>query len=162
MFSFNKKMDSNLKNCILAKPYNNYRVIIKYKKFQDSLIKKISSYKGEVISNINHCKLISARLNSKGIQRLLEYPEVEYICFDEYLFLCGMSVSTANKVKISSKIPIKGKGIGVAIIDTGVYPHPDLITPYNRIVTFTDLINGLSYPYDDNGHGTCTCWNNSW
>lgn len=156
MFSSNKKLDLNLKNCMLSKPYNNYRVIIKYKRFQESLIKKISSYNGMLINNIKHCNLICAKLNSKAIHRLLEYPEVEYICFDEYLFLCGMSVSTANKVRLSNKTKSNGNGIGVAIIDTGVYPHPDLVTPINRISTFVDLIDNLKYPYDDNGHGTCT------
>ncbi len=156
MFSFTKRLEPNLKSCMLSKPYYSYRVLIKYKRFQDSIIKKISSYKGELINHIESCKIISARLNSKDIQRLLEYPEIEYICFDEYLFLCGISVNTANKVRLPSKNRNKGKGIGIAIIDSGVYPHSDLITPYNRISLFIDLINDLHYPYDDNGHGTCT------
>lgn len=156
MFSLTRKLEPNLKACIMSKPYNNYRILIKYKRFQDSILRKISSYKGEVINHIEHCKIISARLNSKGIQRLLEYPEIEYICFDEYLFLCGISVNTANKVKLSNKNRNKGKGVGVAIIDSGIYPHHDLVTPYNRISLFIDLINNLRHPYDDNGHGTCT------
>jgi len=156
MFSLTKRLEPNLKSCMISNPYNNYRILIKYKRFQDSIIKKISSYKGTLINHIASCKVISARLNSKGIQRLLEYPEIEYICFDEYLFLCGISVNTANKVRLSNKNRNKGKGIGIAIIDSGVYPHTDLITPYNRISLFIDLINHLNYPYDDNGHGTCT------
>ncbi|MDU5107422.1 S8 family serine peptidase [Clostridium sp.] len=156
MFSFARRLEPNLKSCMLSKPYNSYRVLIKYKRFQDSIIKRISSYKGELINHIEACKIISARLNSKGIQRLLEYPEIEYICFDKYLFLCGISVNTANKVRLPNKNRNKGKGIGIAIIDSGVYPHPDLTTPYNRISLFIDLINNLHYPYDDNGHGTCT------
>lgn len=156
MFSFARRLEANLKSCMLSKPYNSYRVLIKYKRFQDSIIKRISSYKGELINHIEACKIISARLNSKGIQRLLEYPEIEYICFDEYLFLCGISVNTANKVRLPNKTRNKGKGIGIAIIDSGVYPHSDLTTPYNRISLFIDLINNLNYPYDDNGHGTCT------
>jgi serine protease AprX len=44
-----------------------------------------------------------------------------------------------------------GKGIGVAVIDTGVYPHPDL---EGRIVGFKDFVNGKTEPYDDNGHGS--------
>lgn len=156
MFSLNRKLDPNLKACIITKPYTNYRILIKYKRFQESILKKISSYKGSVINHIEHCKIISASLNSKGIHRLLEYPEVEYICFDEYLFLCGISVNTANKVRFSSKSRNKGKGIGVAIIDSGVYPHQDLTSPYNRISSFIDLVNNLNHPYDDNGHGTCT------
>ncbi|MDI3316935.1 MAG: S8 family peptidase [Bacillota bacterium] len=47
-----------------------------------------------------------------------------------------------------------GRGVTVAILDTGVYPHPDLTRPGNRIVAFHDLVNGRSEPYDDNGHGT--------
>ncbi|MDV4150791.1 S8 family serine peptidase [Clostridium sp. AL.422] len=156
MFSSSRRLEANLKACLMSNPYNNYRILIKYKRFQDSIIKKISSYKGELINHIESCKIISARLNAKGIQRLLEYPEIEYICFDEYLFLCGISVNTANKVRLPNKNRNKGKGIGVAIIDSGVYPHQDLITPYNRISLFIDLINNLHYPYDDNGHGTCT------
>lgn len=156
MFSLTKRLEPNLKSCIASNPYNNYRILIKYKRFQDSIIKKISSYKGTIINHIASCKVISARVNSKGIQRLLEYPEIEYICFDEYLFLCGISVNTANKVRLSNKNRNKGKGIGIAIIDSGVYPHTDLTTPYNRIALFIDLINHYHYPYDDNGHGTCT------
>ncbi|MEQ8190398.1 MAG: S8 family peptidase [Candidatus Eremiobacterota bacterium] len=47
-----------------------------------------------------------------------------------------------------------GKGVGIAIIDTGVYPHPDLITPNNRIKGWVDFVNNRSVPYDDGGHGT--------
>ena len=156
MFSLTRKLEPNLKEYIMSRPHINYRILIKYKRFQDSILKKLSSYNGVLINHIASCKVISARLNSKGIQRLLEYPEIEYICFDEYLFLCGISVNTANKVRLSNKNRNKGKGIGVAIIDSGVYPHQDLITPYNRISLFIDLINNLRYPYDDNGHGTST------
>lgn len=157
MFSFTrKKLETNLKSYMNLRPSNNkFRVLIKYSRFQNNIIKKISSYKGDFIHHIESCNLISARLNSKGINRLLEYPEIEYICFDEYLFLCGISVNTANKVRLSNKTKGKGKGIGVAIIDSGIYPHSDLTTPFNRIELFIDLINGLKFPYDDNGHGTC-------
>lgn len=44
-----------------------------------------------------------------------------------------------------------GKGIGVAILDTGIYPHVDF---GNRIRDFYDFISYKKLPYDDNGHGT--------
>ncbi len=47
-----------------------------------------------------------------------------------------------------------GKGVKVAIIDTGINPHLDFCLPNMRIVKFVDLINGKETPYDDNGHGT--------
>ncbi|OPY63798.1 MAG: Serine protease AprX [Pelotomaculum sp. PtaU1.Bin065] len=46
---------------------------------------------------------------------------------------------------------ITGKGIIVAVLDTGIYEHPDLS---GRIVGFKDFINQKTQPYDDNGHGT--------
>ena len=48
----------------------------------------------------------------------------------------------------------RGKGVGVAVIDTGVAPHYDLIKPKNRIVAFKDLLANKERPYDDDGHGT--------
>ncbi|MEK3856950.1 S8 family serine peptidase [Cytobacillus sp. FSL H8-0458] len=47
-----------------------------------------------------------------------------------------------------------GAGVTIGILDTGVYPHKDLVTPKNRIIAFKDFINGKDEPYDDNGHGT--------
>lgn len=47
-----------------------------------------------------------------------------------------------------------GKGVGIAIVDTGVAPHADLTEPTNRIVAFKDFVNNETEPYDDNGHGT--------
>lgn len=44
-----------------------------------------------------------------------------------------------------------GKGIGVAILDTGIFPHKDF---GRRILAFCDFTEGKSGPYDDNGHGT--------
>ena len=49
---------------------------------------------------------------------------------------------------------LTGKGVTIAILDTGIHPHPDLVTPDNRIIGFYDAVQGKTEPYDDNGHGT--------
>lgn len=46
---------------------------------------------------------------------------------------------------------IKGKGITIAIMDTGISIHKDLS---GRIVGFYDVVNGKNAIYDDSGHGT--------
>jgi serine protease AprX len=46
---------------------------------------------------------------------------------------------------------VTGKGVTVAVIDTGVAPHKDL---RGRIKAFHDVINGRIEAYDDHGHGT--------
>lgn len=157
MFFLKNKLDKNLLYHISNNNYKNYRVLIKYKNIKNSIIKKIQSSKGEVIYILDYSCIICAKINARLIDRLSEYPEVQYIEFDEYLFLCGMSVATANNFHHSSKFTLSGKGVGIGVIDSGVYPHVDLISPSNRIIFFKDLINNLSYPYDDNGHGTAVC-----
>ena len=49
------------------------------------------------------------------------------------------------------RLGLTGKGIGVAVLDTGIYPHRDFD---NRITVFRDVVKKRSFPYDDNGHGT--------
>ena len=44
-----------------------------------------------------------------------------------------------------------GKGIGVCILDTGIYEHIDFT---GRIWAFFDFLAFKKRPYDDNGHGT--------
>lgn len=44
-----------------------------------------------------------------------------------------------------------GNPVTVAILDTGIYMHPDLS---GRIVEFKDFVNYKSRIYDDSGHGT--------
>ena len=44
--------------------------------------------------------------------------------------------------------------ISIAILDTGIAPVRDLISPTNRILASIDFVNKLSHAYDDNGHGT--------
>ena len=46
---------------------------------------------------------------------------------------------------------LTGKGIGVAMLDTGIFPHIDFA---GRILAFQDFIYDRKIPYDDNGHGT--------
>lgn len=51
----------------------------------------------------------------------------------------------------AEKMGIFGEGIGIAVLDTGIYPHPDF---NNRIIAFHDFLHGRNNAYDDCGHGT--------
>lgn len=44
-----------------------------------------------------------------------------------------------------------GRGVNVAVLDTGMYPHPDY---RDRIIKFVDFVGRKDAAYDDNGHGT--------
>jgi subtilisin family serine protease len=118
--------------------------------------------------------LISANLTAEEIKTLLKNEHVEDIYYDvdvravdeiQMLSLPDLFSPTAagtgggdlwnlqavNVSGVWSK-GYKGEGVRIAVIDTGVNAeHPDI---QGRVVDFADFINGLSEPYDDNGHGT--------
>ena len=52
---------------------------------------------------------------------------------------------------------ITGKGVTVAVLDTGIFPHEDFLFPQNKIRCFRDFTSQKNSPYDDNGHGTHVC-----
>ena len=54
----------------------------------------------------------------------------------------------------SFRLGVTGKGVGVAVLDTGVCLHADLD---GRVAAFCDVVRGRSEPYDDNSHGTHVC-----
>ena len=49
---------------------------------------------------------------------------------------------------------ITGRGVGVAVLDTGIFLHRDM---ENRVTAFADMVGHRRAPYDDCGHGTHIC-----
>jgi len=45
---------------------------------------------------------------------------------------------------------LTGRGVTIAVLDTGIAPVDDLISPRNRLIGFIDFVNGRARPYDDN------------
>lgn len=86
--------------------------------------------------------------------------KITEIAKDENIIYIASDTDAATCLDIAvpavgaDKVKYTGKGVGVAIIDTGVYPHNDLTLSSNRITEFVDFVQGKKKPYDDNGHGT--------
>ncbi|WP_010232915.1 S8 family serine peptidase [Clostridium arbusti] len=154
MFSIKKKLDNNLRIAIEKDRFKNYRIIIHCTALLDKFQSKIKSFRGELICIIPSINCVCANMSALSIHRLIEYPEVNFITLDDFAYLCANSVSAANSVNLGKSLKFTGKDVCIGLIDSGVYPHPDLLSPFKKIKKFTDLINGLNYPYDDNGHGT--------
>lgn len=82
---------------------------------------------------------------SKQVKRIWYDAQVKSLLNTVVPAVCGFGVK---------KTGLTGKMVTVAVLDTGVYPHADLIYPTNRIIAWADFINNKTAPYDDNGHGT--------
>ncbi|MCL1913439.1 MAG: S8 family peptidase [Eubacteriaceae bacterium] len=89
-----------------------------------------------------------------NLEDLLSIESIEHIAPDVEASTC---LDIAKRTIGAMDTVHQGEGIGVAVLDTGVYLHPDLTTTGNRVVKFVDFIQGKKTPYDDNGHGTHCC-----
>ncbi|WP_158606382.1 S8 family peptidase [Paenibacillus ginsengarvi] len=107
-----------------------------------------------ILRRMPHVKALSARLSLAGLRKLCGHKDVVKVHLDRKLRI-SLNVATPSigAARLQSR-GITGKGVTIAIIDTGAYPHPDLTKPRNRIVAFKDIIGKRKKPYDDNGHGT--------
>lgn len=96
--------------------------------------------------------LICADLTPAEIIRLARARQIEYIVPNEHNVTVLMDLA-APVVGASRawRTGLTGRGTTVAVLDTGIYPHPDLS---GRITAFYDAVNGRKRPYDDHGHGT--------
>ncbi len=155
MFSIKNKLESNLKISLDKGLYKNYRVIIKCTSLPESIEKKIKTYAGNIIHSISMINCICATLTPHSINRIIEFPQVSFIANDYFALLCGeKGVLPSNGIIFQGRYNLTGKDICIGLVDSGTYPHPDLLSPKNKVKKFIDLIGNYKYPYDDNGHGT--------
>ena len=85
------------------------------------------------------------------INEIAKEESIIYIANDAEATTC---MNIARPTVGADDVAYTGKDVGVAVIDTGIYPHDDLTLNSNRIVEFVDFVQGKKKPYDDNGHGT--------
>lgn len=97
---------------------------------------------------------ITTKVNLKTIQLLVKNDAVAKIWLDKEVRALLDIASPVVNASLVWDHKFKGKGVGIAVLDTGIYPHSDLTQPKNRIIRFKDFINYRSQPYDDHGHGT--------
>lgn len=96
----------------------------------------------------------SAEITPQGLEEALSschYIRRVYLNREVHALL-DVAVPSANaKNIVRNNRLLTGKGVTIAIVDTGIYPHKDL---KGRIKMFLDFIKYRKTPYDDNGHGT--------
>jgi len=151
--------DNKIDSAILQTTSNgntkNYvSIIIFADEEQKEVIKsEVARLGGQLKYDIGILGALAASLPASRLLELSKSDAVIYIASDAaattYLDIARKAIGAGDTYT--------GEGIGVAVLDTGCYPHADLITPQNRIRKFVDLVGGKKHAYDDNGHGTHCC-----
>uniref|UniRef100_Q46C21 PKD domain-containing protein n=1 Tax=Methanosarcina barkeri (strain Fusaro / DSM 804) TaxID=269797 RepID=Q46C21_METBF len=155
---------------------------------QKNLIKFLENEKSKnKVNKIKPIKIINAvaaKVNPEVLASLAGRSDVSKIELDEVVSIVGQSEPSFKKIAASTTLStaastnawgvdkidapavwqqgINGKGITVAVVDTGIdATHPDLddlddnpSTNDPKVVGWVDYINSQSSAYDDNGHGT--------
>lgn len=93
-------------------------------------------------------------INENKMNEIISNDGVLAYEYDAYITAQMNRASEIIELKWAHDRDIYGENIGVAVVDTGIWPHEDFISDKNRVVGFCDIINNEKKPYDDNGHGT--------
>ncbi len=93
----------------------------------------------------------STRVGAKQLESLAQNSHVRKIWYDREVKAVLDVAAPVVQAPLLWERDLTGRGVVVAVLDTGIYEHPDLS---GRIVAFKDLVNQKTKPYDDNGHGT--------
>lgn len=76
-------------------------------------------------------------------------PSLTVRCNDKLLEKDEVAIDTGDVCV--EREEYTGKGVTVAVLDTGIFPHPDFA---GRIKGWYDAVTHRPEPFDQNGHGT--------
>jgi serine protease AprX len=104
-------------------------------------------------------------LPNRVLAQLAAHPAVFRVHEDRDTFTHNYRTAwTVGAHTVINTMGFTGRGIGVAVIDSGISTYHDDLTvgasatlyPYGnqRVAKFVDFVNGRALPYDDNGHGS--------
>ncbi|SDW80289.1 serine protease AprX [Marininema mesophilum] len=112
-------------------------------------------YENGNIHQFQHLPFFSGSFTLSEIIALASLPEIESLYLNRHVHaFCERARKTTEADIVKKRYGLTGKGVTVAVLDSGIYPHPDFTYPSNRIKGFKDFVHDHEKPYDDNGHGT--------
>ncbi|WP_066055761.1 PA14 domain-containing protein [Robertmurraya korlensis] len=133
-----------------AADFENIRVIVLFQGKVNNEV--IYQAKGIVIDEIKGLNAVVAEIPTSALKTIQFNPIVKLIEVDQVLEV-GVQREGWGILKINAPnawtSSITGKGIKVAVLDSGISPHEDL-----QVAGGVSFVSYTSSYYDDNGHGT--------
>ena len=136
---------------LLNQPILNTSVIIQYQAVPNAIdLLKLTQLGATQTRTHKLIPAVSTKLTADSILSLLSDTGIALITPDRTVAgTMDLAAQAVNATTASLSYGLDGTGVGVAIIDSGIYNHPDLA---GRVVYRESFIGGVSA--DDYGHGT--------
>ena len=100
---------------------------------------------------------LGVNVSPRSLTKISSLKIVEYV---------SRAASVAAMIDVSRKIMrvddvhragLRGEGVTICYIDTGLAPHMDFVFGKNRVLHFENFVSDDQTMHDDNGHGTFVC-----
>ncbi len=165
------KLDLALRQAVKQGATDNQRVIISVNPGMRPLLRAALKKHGDTVV-VEHPSIeaLTADVHGQDILALEKDPAVKAVAIDATVVASARKKVTAGRainyraLKYYSGLraqlgltgnTLTGSGVGVAVIDSGIAPVPDLEGRIRHFVDFTRTSTPLPVePYDDYGHGT--------
>src|SRR5688572_655602 len=156
---FSHKLDSALAG-VAGTGDRHTRVIVRLREGSGTSLQEVLRRSNANIKwNHDSISAVTVDLSADIIEVIAELDDVESVSIDAPVEGLATTVpaSTGSAIRgtlgIASTPTLSGRGIGVAVIDSGISPLPEF---GRRIKAFYDFTRGgiATQPFDDYGHGT--------
>jgi serine protease AprX len=174
------KIDASFLSEILGAPTDDFDVIVRSVPVDskeptdraaarriEKAAKSVTKANGTLKHALAIVGAVSARVKGVQILKLTRDDDVDYVVKDQRLramfdpALDSPKAQTPGIIEVAapqvwSQLGMTGQGVGVAIVDSGVYPHPDLAGRIVASIDFTTASPTVSSTSsgDPGGHGT--------
>jgi serine protease AprX len=174
------KIDASFLNEVLASPTADYDVIVRSVPMErkgradrasarriENAAKSVTKLGGTLKHVLSIVGGVSARLKGVHVLKLTRDGDVDYVVKDQKLraqfdpAVDSVKAGSPGILEVDaprawSQLGLTGRGVGVAVVDSGVYPHPDLAGRIVAAIDFTSVAPTVSnIPLNDlGGHGT--------
>ena len=128
------------------KKRKSLQVIVHCNEFESKLAFIESSGLGRIKYKLPMINACVVEIEESKLENIKELEGVISVELDTHITAQMNRVSDIIESKWAHKQNITGKGVGVAIVDTGVSLHKDFIDRKNRVVAFKDFIHGRIEP----------------
>src|SRR6185503_8567653 len=156
---FSRKFDSALA-ALAGKGGHRTRVSVRLREGSGASVRELlRRTKSKLRYDHDSISALTTELRLEDLDAIADLDEVESVSIDAPVAATATVIPSTtgtglrSTLGVSSNTTLTGRGIGVAVIDSGISPLPEFST---RIRAFYDFTRGgiATRAYDDYGHGT--------